>query len=47
MLSHPTVTMNYQGGLWDEDIRFVDKPLNFKILGDAIREVLREKETSK
>lgn len=47
MLSHPTVTMNFQDGLWDEDIRFVDKPLNFKVLGDAIREVLGEKEISK
>lgn len=47
MLTHPTVSMNFQDGLWDEDIRFVDKPLDFKVLSDTIGEVLKKKETLK
>ena len=47
MLTHPTVALNFQDGLWDEDVRFVNKPLDFKTLGDVIRDVLTEKETSK
>jgi len=47
MLTHPTVTMNFQDGLWHEDVRFVNKPLDFKVLGDAIREVLEKNETLK
>jgi DNA-binding response OmpR family regulator len=47
MLTHPTIAMNYQDGLWSENVRFVDKPLDFKILGDAIREVLEKKESLK
>ena len=47
MLTHPTVALNFQDGLWDEDVRFVNKPLDFKTLGDTIRDVLVEKETSK
>lgn len=47
MLTHPTVALNFQDGLWDEDVRFVNKPLDFKTLGDTIRDVLAEKETSK
>lgn len=46
MLTHPEVTMNLQDGLWDEDIRFVSKPLDYKVLGEAIRDVLEKKETS-
>jgi len=47
MLTHPTVALNFQDGLWNEDVRFVNKPLDFKTLGDTIRDVLVEKETSK
>jgi len=47
MLTSPTETMNFQDRLWDEDIRFVNKPLDFKALGDTIREVLETKEILK
>jgi DNA-binding response OmpR family regulator len=47
MLTHPTVALNFQGGLWDENVRLVNKPFDIKILGDAIRDVLEEKETLK
>ena len=47
MLTHPTVALNFQDGLWNEDVRFVNKPLDFKTLGDTIRDVLVEKEISK
>ena len=40
MLTHPTVALNFQDGLWNEDVRFVNKPLDFKTLGDTIRDVL-------
>jgi len=47
MITHPTVTMNFQDGLWDEDIRLVNKPLDFKVLSDTIREVLEKKRNIK
>jgi DNA-binding response OmpR family regulator len=46
MLTHPTVALNFQDGLWNEDVRFVNKPLDFKYLSEAILEVLEKKETS-
>lgn len=45
MLTHPTVAPNFQDGLGDENVRFVNKPLDYKALGEAIRDVLAEKET--
>lgn len=47
MLAHPTESMNFQDGHWDEDVRFVSKPLDFKVLSDTIGEVLIKKETLK
>jgi response regulator RpfG family c-di-GMP phosphodiesterase len=47
LLTHPSVTMDIQDGLWEEDIRFVSNPLDFKILGDTIREIMEKKETLK
>ncbi len=47
MLTHPTVAMNFQDGLWDEGIRFVNKPLDFKVMSDTICEVLENKEILK
>lgn len=47
MLTHPTVTMNFEDGLWDEDVRFVNKPLDFKVMSDTIREVLEKNEILK
>jgi len=47
MLTHPTVALNFQDGLWDENVRCVNNPLDFKSLGDAIRDMLAEKETLK
>jgi two-component system chemotaxis response regulator CheY len=47
MLTHPTVALNFEDGLWDENVRFINKPFDFKVLGDAIQDVLTEKETLK
>ena len=47
MITHPTIAMNFQDGLWDEDVRFVSNPLDFKVLAATIREVLEKKETLK
>ena len=47
MLTHPAVSMNFQDGLRDENVRFVNKPLDFKVLSDTIREVLEKKESLK
>jgi two-component system, chemotaxis family, chemotaxis protein CheY len=47
MLTHPTVTMNFQDGLRDDDVRFVNKPLDFKVMSDTIHEVLEGKEILK
>ena len=47
MITHPTVAMNYQDGFWDENIRFVSNPLDFKVLAETIREVLEKKEALK
>jgi len=40
MITHPTVAMNFQDGLWDENVRFVSNPLDFKVLTETIQEVL-------
>ncbi len=47
MLTHPMVSINFQDGHWDDDVRFVNKPLDFKILSDTIGEVVKKKETLK
>lgn len=47
MLTHPNITMNFQDGLWEENVRLVDKPLDFKVLSDTIHEVLGKKATLK
>jgi len=44
MLAQPTIALNFQDGLWDENVRIVNKPLNFKTLSEAILEVLEKKE---
>jgi len=47
MITHPTVAMNFQDGLWDENVRFVSNPLDFKVLAETIQEVLGKTEALK
>ncbi len=47
MITHPTVAMNFQDGLWDENVRFVSNPLDFKVLAETIQEVLGKTEVLK
>jgi DNA-binding response OmpR family regulator len=47
LLTHPSVTMDVQDGLWEENIRFAHNPLDFKVLGDTIRDIMEKKETLK
>jgi two-component system sensor histidine kinase/response regulator len=45
MLAHPTVALNFQDGLWDENVKIANKPLDFKGLSESILEVIEKKET--
>lgn len=47
MLANSTETMDSTTGLWNEDVRFINNPLDFNVLTDAIREVLEKSETLK